>query len=62
MRPDGGGKPEIVHTLNGTAVAVGRTLIALIENGQQDDGTIVMPEVLVERGAPAVLPSAGDSA
>jgi seryl-tRNA synthetase len=62
MRPDGGGKPEIVHTLNGTAVAVGRTLIALIENGQQDDGSIVMPEVLVERGAPAVLPSAGDSA
>jgi seryl-tRNA synthetase len=62
MRPDGGGKPEVLHTLNGTAVAVGRTLIALIENGQQDDGTIVMPEVLVERGAPAVLPSASDTA
>ena len=55
MRPEGGGKPEILHTLNGTAVAVGRTLIALLENGQQDDGTVVIPDVLVQRGAPATL-------
>ena len=59
MRPEGGGKPEVLHTLNGTAVAVGRTIIALLENGQQDDGSIVMPQVLVERGAPALLPAAG---
>ena len=45
--------PEPVHTLNGTAVAVGRTLIALMENRQEEDGTITVPEVLVERGAPA---------
>ena len=55
MRPDGGGKPEVLHTLNGTAVAVGRTLIALLENGQRDDGSVEMPEVLVERGAPPIL-------
>ncbi|CAB4882646.1 MAG: serine--tRNA ligase [Actinomycetes bacterium] len=61
MRPEGGGKPEILHTLNGTAVAVGRTLIALLENGQREDGTVEMPQVLVERGAPAVL-SANPSA
>jgi seryl-tRNA synthetase len=55
MRPEGGGKPEVLHTLNGTAVAVGRTLIALLENGQRDDGTVELPQVLVERGAPATL-------
>ncbi len=55
MRPEGGGKPEVLHTLNGTAVAVGRTLIAILENGQQDDGTVVIPDVLVQRGAPATL-------
>lgn len=52
------GKPEVLHTLNGTAVAVGRTMIALLENGQQDDGSVVLPEVLVPYGAPAVLPAA----
>jgi seryl-tRNA synthetase len=51
--PDG--RPATLHTLNGTAVAVGRTLIALLENGQQDDGTVVLPEVLVSAGAPATL-------
>jgi len=55
MRPEGGGKPEVLHTLNGTAVAVGRTLIALLENGQRDDGSVELPQVLVERGAPATL-------
>ena len=44
-RPDGG-KPEPVHTLNGSGVAVGRALIAVMENGQQADGSIVVPEVL----------------
>ena len=51
----GEGRLAHVHTLNGTAVAVGRTLIALLENGQQDDGTVVLPQVLVARGAPATL-------
>jgi len=50
-------KPAALHTLNGTAVAVGRTLIALLENGQQDDGSVVLPEPLVACGAPARLPS-----
>jgi seryl-tRNA synthetase len=53
-----GGRPEVLHTLNGTAVAVGRTIIALLENGQQDDGSIVIPEALHAYGAPAVLPPA----
>ena len=50
-----GGKPEVLHTLNGTAVAVGRTMIALLENGQQDDGSVVLPQALVPYGAPAAL-------
>ncbi len=49
------GRPATLHTLNGTATAVGRTLIALLENGQQDDGTVVLPPVLVSAGAPATL-------
>jgi seryl-tRNA synthetase len=53
-RPEGG-RPEEVHTLNGTAVAVGRTIIALVENHQQDDGTIRVPEVLHAFGAPAEI-------
>jgi seryl-tRNA synthetase len=57
MRPEGG-RPEILHTLNGTAVAVGRTIIALLENGQREDGSVALPEVLVPYGAPAVLESA----
>jgi seryl-tRNA synthetase len=56
-RPEGG-KPEEVHTLNGTAVAVGRTIIALVENHQQDDGTIAVPEVLQPYGAPATISAA----
>ena len=47
-RPAEGASPEPVHTLNGTAVAVGRTLIALLENGQEGDGTVSMPAVLQE--------------
>jgi seryl-tRNA synthetase len=53
------GKPATVHTLNGTAVAVGRTIIALLENGQRDDGSVVLPEALHAYGAPAVLAPAG---
>ena len=55
FRPDAEAKPELVHTLNGTAVAVGRTIIALLENGQRADGSIELPPVLVEFGAPAEL-------
>ncbi len=46
---------EPLHTLNGTAVAVGRTLIALLENGQQADASVQLPEVLVPYGVPARL-------
>ena len=52
------GRPTHVATLNGTAVAVGRTIIALLENGQRDDGSVALPEVLVRFGAPEVLPAA----
>jgi seryl-tRNA synthetase len=44
-----------VNTLNGTAVTSSRTIVALLENGQQDDGSVVLPEALVAAGAPAVL-------
>jgi seryl-tRNA synthetase len=43
------------HTLNGTAVAVGRTIVALLENGQQVDGSVTLPDVLAPYGAPARL-------
>jgi len=46
FRPEGGGKPEYVHTLNGSGLAVGRCLIAVLENGQNADGTVSLPEVL----------------
>jgi seryl-tRNA synthetase len=59
FRPAAEAPPEHVHTLNGTAVAVGRTLIALIENGQQDDRTVRLPPALVEAGAPALIPAGG---
>jgi seryl-tRNA synthetase len=45
-RPDGGGKTEFVHTLNGSGLAVGRALIAVLENGQQADGSVVLPAAL----------------
>ena len=54
-RPAEGGGPRPVHTLNGTAVAVGRTIIAIAENGQRDDGTIEIPAVLHPYGAPATI-------
>ena len=40
------GKPELLHTLNGSGLAVGRTLVAVMENGQQADGSIRLPEPL----------------
>lgn len=46
FRPAAGGKPEFVHTLNGSGLAVGRTMVALLENGQQEDGSVVLPEAL----------------
>ena len=46
FRPEGGGKPEFVHTLNGSGLAVGRCLIAVLENGQNADGSVDLPEVL----------------
>jgi seryl-tRNA synthetase len=46
FRPDGTGKAEYVHTLNGSGLAVGRTLIAVLENYQQRDGSVVIPEAL----------------
>jgi seryl-tRNA synthetase len=46
FRREGTGKAEFVHTLNGSGLAVGRTLIAILENYQQADGTVVVPEAL----------------
>ncbi len=65
FRPEPDAAPEVLHTLNGTATAVGRTLIALIENGQQADGSVVLPlpsdrqgrDVLVRRARSARAPS-----
>jgi seryl-tRNA synthetase len=46
FRRAGGAKPEFVHTLNGSGLAVGRTWIAILENYQQEDGSILIPEIL----------------
>ena len=46
FRPAEGGKPEFVHTLNGSGLAVGRTVAAILENYQQTDGSVVIPEAL----------------
>ena len=46
FKPEGGGKPEFVHTLNGSGLAVGRCLIAVLENGQEADGSVTLPEAL----------------
>lgn len=47
FRPAGSQKSEFVHTLNGSGLAVGRTLVAIMENYQQEDGSIIVPSVLV---------------
>ena len=46
FRREAGAKPEFVHTLNGSGLAVGRTLVAVLENWQEADGSVVIPEVL----------------
>jgi seryl-tRNA synthetase len=46
FRPEAGAKPEFAHTLNGSGVALPRTVVAIIENGQQEDGSVVIPEAL----------------
>ena len=56
-RPELDASPVPMHTLNGTAVAISRTLIALLENGQREDGTVALPQALVDAGAPAQLPA-----
>jgi seryl-tRNA synthetase len=56
-RPAQGESPEPVHTVNGTAVAVGRTLIALLENGQRGDGSVDLPAALQELGIPERIPT-----
>jgi seryl-tRNA synthetase len=58
FRPEPEASPVHLHTLNGTAVAVGRTLIALLENGQREDASVALPPALVDAGAPATIPSA----
>ena len=50
-----GRRPTASHTLNGTAVAVGRTIVALLENHQRDDRSVAVPQCLVEFGAPALI-------
>jgi seryl-tRNA synthetase len=52
-----GGRPVTAATLNGTAVATGRTIIALLENHQREDRSVVLPQCLVAFGAPAVIPA-----
>jgi seryl-tRNA synthetase len=47
FKPADGGKPQFVHTLNGSGLAVGRCLIAVLENGQQADGSVTLPAALV---------------
>jgi seryl-tRNA synthetase len=54
-RPEEGAPPRHVHTLNGTAVAVGRTIIAIAENHQREDGTVEIPAVLRDFGAPDTI-------
>jgi seryl-tRNA synthetase len=54
-RPEEGAPPRHLHTLNGTAVAVGRTIIAIVENHQREDGTVEIPAVVRDFGAPETI-------
>jgi seryl-tRNA synthetase len=62
-RPEPGAKPELVHTLNGSGLALARTVAAILETYQQADGSLIVPEALrpymkVDRvGIPAARPS-----
>jgi seryl-tRNA synthetase len=58
FKPKGGGKSEFVHTLNGSGLAVGRTWIAVVENYQQADGSIVVPDVLRPYMGTDLIPAA----
>lgn len=61
FKPADGGKPQFVHTLNGSGLAVGRCLIAVLENGQQADGSVKLPEVLAPYlGGKLTLTADGD--
>ncbi len=52
------GKPELVHTLNGSGLAVGRTLVAILENYQNADGSVTVPKALVPyMGGLSVIPA-----
>ena len=57
-KPQGSKKTEFVHTLNGSGLAVGRTVVAILENYQQPDGTVEVPEVLRKYmgGAETIVP------
>jgi seryl-tRNA synthetase len=46
FRPAGGRKTELAHTLNGSGLAIGRTWLAILENYQQEDGSVLIPEAL----------------
>jgi seryl-tRNA synthetase len=59
FKPQGGGKSEFVHTLNGSGLPVGRTWIAIVENYQQADGAILIPEVLRPYMGIDRIPAAG---
>jgi seryl-tRNA synthetase len=62
-RPAGGGKPAFVHSLNGSGLAVGRTLIAVVENGQEADGSVTLPPALAPwLGGQSRITAAGDLA
>jgi seryl-tRNA synthetase len=62
-RPAGGGKPAFLHTLNGSGLAVGRTLIAVVENGQEADGGVTLPAALAPwLGGKMRITSEGDLA
>ncbi|MBO0910878.1 MAG: serine--tRNA ligase [Acidobacteria bacterium] len=59
-RPEGKGRSEFVHTLNGSGLAIGRTWLAILENYQQSDGSVLIPEALQPyMGADRILPAAG---
>jgi seryl-tRNA synthetase len=59
-RPNGQGKPRYLHTLNGSGLAIGRTWVALVENGQNADGSVTLPEVLRPYlGGEAHIPAPG---
>ncbi|MCC6276970.1 MAG: serine--tRNA ligase [Oligoflexia bacterium] len=59
FKPKDGGKPQFVHTLNGSGLAVGRTLVALLENGLQADGSVIIPQVLKKYCGFDRIPSLG---